>query len=95
MKIAADNPSENDCQSRSRSDFSSSRLSATAVTLDTHQRQSWSMTYPIDAVFESTESGRHLTKRQIGFGAWKEGMAVERVEGEFLVDGERYERVSE
>jgi hypothetical protein len=53
------------------------------------------MAYPMDAVFEGAESGRRLTKRQLGYGAWKQGMAVERVEGGFLVDGERYERVSE
>lgn len=53
------------------------------------------MSYPMTAVFESVESGRRLSKRQIGFGAWKEGIPVERVEGGFLVDGERYERVSE
>jgi hypothetical protein len=53
------------------------------------------MTYPMDAVFESAESGRRLSKRQIGYGAWKAGMSVERVEGGLLVDGERYECVSE
>jgi hypothetical protein len=53
------------------------------------------MAYPLDAVFEGAESGRRLTKRRIGYGAWKGGIAVERVEGGFLVDGERYERVSE
>lgn len=53
------------------------------------------MAYPMNAVFESVESDRRLTKRQIGFGAWKEGIPTERVEGGFLVDGERYERVSE
>jgi len=53
------------------------------------------MTYPRDAVFEGVDSGRRLSKRQIGYGAWKEGIAVERIENGFLVDGERYERVSE
>jgi hypothetical protein len=53
------------------------------------------MTYALSAVFEGAESGRRLSKRQIGYGAWKEGKAVERVENGFLVDGERYERVSE
>jgi hypothetical protein len=52
------------------------------------------MAYPLDAVFEGVESGRNLTKRRIGFGAWKGGLSVERVENGFLVDGERYERVS-
>jgi hypothetical protein len=53
------------------------------------------MTYPRDAVFESTESGRRLSKHQLGFAAWKEGIPVERVDGGFLVDGERYEPISE
>jgi hypothetical protein len=53
------------------------------------------MAYPLSAVFESVESGRHLTKRQIGFGAWKQGMAVERVKNGYLVDGERYRHISE
>jgi hypothetical protein len=49
----------------------------------------------MDSVFEGVDSGRRLSKRQIGYGAWKEGIIVERVENGFLVDGERYERVSE
>ncbi|WP_436900263.1 hypothetical protein [Halovenus halobia] len=49
----------------------------------------------MDAEFEGVESGRRLSKRQLGYGAWKGGIPVERVEGGFLVDGERYERVSE
>jgi len=53
------------------------------------------MTYQMDTVFESESGHRRLSKRQLGFAAWKEGVAVERVEGGFLVDGERYERVSE
>ena len=53
------------------------------------------MSYPMTAVFEGVESGRRLSKRQLGFGAWKEGIPIERVEGGFLVAGERYERVSE
>jgi len=53
------------------------------------------MTYPLEAVFEGAESGRRLTKRRIGFGAWKGGVTVERVEGGFLVDGERYRHISE
>lgn len=53
------------------------------------------MTYPLSAVFEGAESGRRLTKRQIGYGAWKEGMAVERVENGYLVDGERYRHINE
>ncbi len=53
------------------------------------------MTYPIDTVFKGVESGRRLSKRQIGYGAWKEGLPVERVGDGFLVDGERYEPVSE
>ena len=53
------------------------------------------MTYPMDSVFEGVESGRRLSKRQLGYGAWKEGISVEPVEDGFLVDGERYERVSE
>jgi hypothetical protein len=53
------------------------------------------MTYPMDSVFEGVDSGRHLTKRQIGFGVWKESIPVERVEDGFVVDGERYEPVSE
>ena len=53
------------------------------------------MAYPMDAIFESVESGHRLSKRQIGYGAWKGGIPVERVEGGFLVDGESYERVSE
>jgi len=52
------------------------------------------MTYQMDTVFES-ESGHRLSKRQIGYGAWKEGIAVERIENGFLVDGERYKQVSE
>ena len=53
------------------------------------------MTYPMSAVFESTESGRRLSKRQLGFAAWKQGIPVERVKNGFLVNGERYERVIE
>jgi len=53
------------------------------------------MTYPMDAIFEGANSGRHLSKRQIGFAAWKGGIPVERVEGGFLVDAERYEYISE
>jgi len=53
------------------------------------------MTYPMSAVFESTESGRRLSKRQLAYGSWKGGIPVERVENGFLVDGERYEPISE
>lgn len=53
------------------------------------------MAYPMDAEFEGAESGRRLTKRQIGFGAWKQGVDIERVEGGFLVDGERYRHINE
>jgi len=53
------------------------------------------MTYPMSAVFESAESGCRLSKRQLGFAAWKQGISVERIENGFLVDGERYEPISE
>ncbi len=49
----------------------------------------------MDAVFEGVKSGRRLTKRQLGYGCWKEGISVERVERGYLVDGERYKRVRE
>jgi hypothetical protein len=50
----------------------------------------------MDSVFEGVDSGRRrLSYRQIGFAPWKGGIHVERVDGGFLVDGERYERVSE
>ncbi len=53
------------------------------------------MPYPMDTVFEGVESRRRLSKRQIGYGAWKEGLSVERVGDGLVVDGERYEPVSE
>jgi len=52
------------------------------------------MTYLMSAVFES-ESGRQLSYRQIGFASWKQGIPVERVENGFLVNGERYEHISD
>lgn len=53
------------------------------------------MSYPMSTVFEGVDSGRRLSKRQIGFAVWKESVPVERVEGGLLVDGERYEPVPE
>jgi len=53
------------------------------------------MAYSLDAVFVGVDSGRRLSYRQLGFGVWKEGISVERVENGFLVDGERYEPISE
>ena len=53
------------------------------------------MSHPMSAVFEGVDSGRRLSKRQLGYGAWKGGIPVERVEGGFLVGGERYVLVSE
>ena len=53
------------------------------------------MAYPMNAVFEGVDSSRRLSKRQIGLGAWKGGVPVERIENGFLVDGERYELISE
>jgi hypothetical protein len=53
------------------------------------------MSHPMSAVFEGVDSGRRLSKRQLGFAAWKGGIPVERVEGGFLVDGERYRHISE
>jgi len=53
------------------------------------------MTCPMDMMFESDSGRCRLSYRQIGYGAWKEGIPVERVDGGFLVDGERYEPISE
>jgi hypothetical protein len=66
-----------------------------AETLDTPQSQLCHMTYPLEAVFEGVDSGRRLSKRQLGFAAWKGRVTVERVENGFLVDGERYRHISE
>jgi len=52
------------------------------------------MTYQMDTVFESESGHRRLSKRQLGYGAWKQGVSVKRIENGFLVDGERYERIS-